>query len=92
MAEFYKKERVEAIRAVDGKWFVIDDDGMTTTWEHAEFLRTFEPGDGVEICEGCGNAIDTYVHLYYAWVDGIYTCEECGGDEGMSPVKLLMGD
>lgn len=87
MAEFYRKEYVEAIRAVDGKWYVIDDEGKTTTWEHEKFIRTFRPMDGV-LCEGCGNYIDMYKDVYYEWDEGIYTCEICGGPEGHLPVQI----
>ena len=80
MAEFYREEHVDAIRAVDGKWLVIEEDGTSSTWEHDKFMRTFKPVDG-EICESCGNYIDVYSDEYFAWADGVYTCKICGGPE-----------
>lgn len=80
MTDFYKTERVEAVRAVDGKWLVINEDGTTTTWENEEFLRTFTTANDIIVCDSCGSFIDALSEMYYILEDGSYKCDKCGGE------------
>ena len=92
MAEFSRVEHVEALREVDGKWAVKDEDGNIVTLEHEEFIDRYSPTAGY-ICGICGNYIDKYNDLYYYWNETDYSteyiCEICGQKEGSRPVSVL---